>query len=94
MAKQLHEKHAVQRGIWVPTQHLLWDQGIPVYCENYREHTDTVRISQETHYVSVKEPNRLMLFGERVVVHCHNHTEHTKLLFIFVLALCKNAVNY
>jgi hypothetical protein len=25
----LHEKHAVQRGIWVPTQHLLWDQGKP-----------------------------------------------------------------
>jgi hypothetical protein len=25
----LHEKHAVQRGIWVPTQHSLWDQGKP-----------------------------------------------------------------
>jgi hypothetical protein len=25
----LHEKDAVQRGIWVPTQHLLWDQGKP-----------------------------------------------------------------
>jgi hypothetical protein len=25
----LHVKHAVQRGIWVPTQHLLWDQGKP-----------------------------------------------------------------
>jgi hypothetical protein len=25
----LHEKHAVKRGIWVPTQHLLWDQGKP-----------------------------------------------------------------
>jgi hypothetical protein len=25
----LHEKHAVQRGIWVPTQHFLWDQGKP-----------------------------------------------------------------
>jgi hypothetical protein len=25
----LHEKHAVQRGIWVTTQHLLWDQGKP-----------------------------------------------------------------
>jgi hypothetical protein len=25
----LHENHAVQRGIWVPTQHLLWDQGKP-----------------------------------------------------------------
>jgi hypothetical protein len=24
-----HEKHAVQRGIWVPTQHSLWDQGKP-----------------------------------------------------------------
>jgi hypothetical protein len=23
----LHEKHAVQRGIWVPTQHSPWDQG-------------------------------------------------------------------
>jgi hypothetical protein len=22
-------KHAVQREIWVPTQHLLWDQGKP-----------------------------------------------------------------
>jgi hypothetical protein len=21
----LHGKHAVQRGIWIPTQHLLWD---------------------------------------------------------------------
>jgi hypothetical protein len=23
----LHVKHTVQRGICVPTQHLLWDQG-------------------------------------------------------------------
>jgi hypothetical protein len=26
---ELHVKHAVQRGIWVPTQHLLWDQRKP-----------------------------------------------------------------
>jgi hypothetical protein len=25
----LHEKHAVQRGIWVLAQHSLWDQGKP-----------------------------------------------------------------
>jgi hypothetical protein len=25
----LYEKHAMQRGIWVPTQHSLWDQGKP-----------------------------------------------------------------
>jgi hypothetical protein len=25
----LHVKHTVQRGIWVPTQHLLWDKGKP-----------------------------------------------------------------
>jgi hypothetical protein len=26
---ELYEKRAVQRGIWVPTQHSLWDQGKP-----------------------------------------------------------------
>jgi hypothetical protein len=25
----LHDKHAMQRGIWVPTQHSLCDQGKP-----------------------------------------------------------------
>jgi hypothetical protein len=25
----LHLKHAEQRGIWVPTEHLLWDEGKP-----------------------------------------------------------------
>jgi hypothetical protein len=25
----MHVKHAVQRGIWVPTQHLVWDQEEP-----------------------------------------------------------------
>jgi hypothetical protein len=25
----LHVKHTEQRGIWVPTQHLVWDQGKP-----------------------------------------------------------------
>jgi hypothetical protein len=29
MFGRLQEKHAVQRGIWVPTQHSLWDQGKP-----------------------------------------------------------------
>jgi hypothetical protein len=34
--------------------------------------------SQETHYVSAKNPDRLMLFGETVLVYCENHKEHTK----------------
>jgi hypothetical protein len=38
---------------------------------------DTVRTSQETHYVSATEPNRLMLFKETVAVYFENHTEHT-----------------
>jgi hypothetical protein len=34
---ELHVKHAEQRGIWVPTQHLLWDQnqGTIVYLCNF-----------------------------------------------------------
>jgi hypothetical protein len=36
---------------------------------------NSVRTSQETHYVSVTKPNRLMLFRETVAVYCENHTE-------------------
>jgi hypothetical protein len=36
-----------------------------------------MRTSQETHYLSDTETNRLMLFGETVGVYCENHTEHT-----------------
>jgi hypothetical protein len=38
---------------------------------------DTVRTSQETHYVSATKPNRLMLFRETVALYCENHTERT-----------------
>jgi hypothetical protein len=41
---------------------------------------NSVRTSQETHYVSAKKPNRLMLFRERVAVYCENHMEHTDTL--------------
>jgi hypothetical protein len=40
-------------------------------------YVNSVRTSQETHYVSATEPNRLMLFRETVAVYCENHTEHT-----------------
>jgi thioredoxin-related protein len=56
---------------------MLFRETVAVYCENHIEHSDTVRTSQETHYVSAKEPNRLMLFSETVAVYCENHTEHT-----------------
>jgi hypothetical protein len=39
-----------------------------------------VRTSQETHYVTTTEPNRLMLFGETVAAYCENRTEHTDTL--------------
>jgi hypothetical protein len=55
---------------------MLFGETVAVYCENHTEHTDTVRTSQETHYFSAKETNRLMLFGETVAVYCENHTEH------------------
>jgi hypothetical protein len=41
---------------------------------------NSVRTSQETHYVSTTNPNRLMLFGETVAVYCENHMEHTNIL--------------
>jgi hypothetical protein len=56
---------------------MLFRETVAVYCENHAEHTDTVRTSQETHYVSATEPKGLMLFGKTVAVYCENHTEHT-----------------
>jgi hypothetical protein len=44
---------------------LFWET-VAVYCENRTEHTDTVRTSQETHYISTTKPNRLMLLTETV----------------------------
>jgi hypothetical protein len=41
---------------------------------------NSVRTSQETHYFSATETNRLMLFGETVAVYCENHTEHINTL--------------
>jgi hypothetical protein len=41
---------------------------------------NSVRSSQETHYVSDTKTKRLMLFGETVAVYCENHTEHTNKL--------------
>jgi hypothetical protein len=51
-----------------------------VYYENPTEHTNPVRTSQETYYVSATETNQLMPFGETVAVYCENHTEHTDTL--------------
>jgi hypothetical protein len=33
-------KHTEQRGIWVPTQHLLWDQGLTEPCGSSVIHRD------------------------------------------------------
>jgi hypothetical protein len=55
---------------------MLFSETVAVYCENHTEHTDRVRTSQETHYVSATKPNRLMLVRETVAVYCDNHTEH------------------
>jgi hypothetical protein len=62
---------------------MLCGETVAVCCENRTEHTDTlwaVRTSQETHYVSTTESNRLMLCGETVVVCSENRTEHTDTL--------------
>jgi hypothetical protein len=59
---------------------MLFGERVAVYSETHGTHKYivwAVRTSQETHYISATEPNRLMLFGETVAVYCENHTEHT-----------------
>jgi hypothetical protein len=43
---------------------------------------NSVRTSQETHYVTATKPNRLILLRETVAVCCENHTEHTNTLCV------------
>jgi hypothetical protein len=59
---------------------MLFRETVTVYCENHTEHTDTVHISQGTHYVSATETNRLILFRETVAVYCENRTEYINTL--------------
>jgi hypothetical protein len=44
---------------------MQFGETVAVYCENHTEHTDTVRTSQEKHYVSATKPNRLKLLGKQ-----------------------------
>jgi hypothetical protein len=43
-------------------------------------HTNLVRTSQETHYISAIKLNRVMLFKETIAVYCESHTKHTNTL--------------
>jgi hypothetical protein len=42
---------------------------------------NSVRTSQETHYISATKKSLLMLFRETVDIYCENHTEHTDILW-------------
>jgi hypothetical protein len=59
---------------------MLFRETVAVYCESHKEHSDPVRTSQETHYVSATKPTRLMLFRETVAVYCENHKEQANTL--------------
>jgi hypothetical protein len=41
---------------------------------------NSVRTSQETHYVSATKPNWLMLFGETIAVYLESHIKHKNTL--------------
>jgi hypothetical protein len=56
---------------------MLFKETAAVYCENHTEHTNPVRISLETYYVSAAQTNRLIMFKKTVALYCDSHTEHT-----------------
>jgi hypothetical protein len=56
---------------------MLFKETATVYCENHTEHTNSVRTSQETHYVTARDTKLLMLFRETAAAFCENNTQHT-----------------
>jgi hypothetical protein len=60
---------------WVPfSSPRGWVSYITTDAQIYE---NSVRTSQETHYVSAAKSSRLMLFTETVAVYCKTRTEHT-----------------
>jgi hypothetical protein len=87
-----HRKHITSHYRDQPVN-VVWGNSRCLLRESYGTHKCTVwaecgdfiyknsvRTSQETHYVSTKETNRLVLFRETVAVYCENHMEHTNTL--------------
>jgi hypothetical protein len=44
---------------------MLFGETVAVYCESHMEHIGRACTSQETHYVSTTEPNRLCSLGKQ-----------------------------
>jgi hypothetical protein len=75
---RLHYKAQPVNAVKGNSRCLLWEPyGTHKYTLVYK---NSVRTSQETHYVSATKPNRLLLFRETVAGYCENRTEHTNTL--------------
>jgi hypothetical protein len=61
--KFVPNREHITSGLQRPSQLRLFGETVEVYCKNHTEHTNTVRTSKETPYVSATELNRLTLFG-------------------------------
>jgi hypothetical protein len=77
----LHVKRTVQRAISGTNSEFALGprktaESFDRVGHNKITYNNSVRTSQETHYVSTTKPNRLMLFGETIAVYCENHKEH------------------
>jgi len=71
---ELHEKHEVQRGIWVPTQHLIKTTS--------RRQSNTTIYSQKTLHVSITKSisrlNRLKKKKKQLSIHSKTEQSHGK----------------
>jgi hypothetical protein len=63
--------------LWIrlALQHVIW-------LQNFFQiiYKNSIRTSQETHYVSATKTSRLMLFTKTVTAYCENHTKHINTL--------------
>jgi hypothetical protein len=72
-----------------PASSVIFIEGESLGCGLRKySYPNSVRTSQETHYVSATKPNQLMLFKETVAVYFENHTEHTDTLYFQNTEFC------
>jgi hypothetical protein len=84
---RLRHKAQLVNAVWRNLGCILWEpygthiDPVWVECNIYIYiYIYSFRTSQETYYLSVIGPKRLMLFREAVAVYCENHTDHTDTL--------------
>jgi hypothetical protein len=72
---------------------MLFGETVVVYCENHTEHTDTVRTSQETHYLTASSDSHEATRQQQAIAKTPAKRSAYRIpnvTVVFVVPICKS----